>query len=167
VDRHGCPRKCSGYRGARFEENLAFRIGCNEWCISQVMAKKHMLARVDYLDSSFVSSLQVKLEEERRRIDTFALVEGLLKSMDVAAAMDSHEQHLWNMRNLPKVTNMFPLHYRYLPSCLKAFCMGCGKVQAGLLFYCGGCMYAQSCGKRSQKAGWPLHRQYCSPRMGI
>lgn len=151
---------------SRFGENLAFSIGCNRWCITQAIAKKHLLGKVDYLDSSFVSSLQVKLEEERQRIDTFALSECIrdaLKESGVVAVTNSHEMQLWDMKNVPNAAVLFPLHYEYLSSCLEELCMGCKKRNGESLFSCGGCMYAKFCGKSCQKAIWPLHRQYCSP----
>jgi hypothetical protein len=158
------PTATSRIVNSRFEENLAFCIGSNDWCISQVTAKKHMLSKVDYLDADFVSSLQTKLEANRCCVDTFALsvsIRSALEELDSAAAAGSHEL-LWNMRNSPEAVTLFPLHFERLSSCMQKTCMYCRKAVAQAHFVCSTCAYATYCGRSCQKANWPLHKQYCS-----
>ena len=124
-----------------------------------------MLTKVDYLDASFVRSLQTKLEEGRQRIDTFAFSESIrsaLEGLGVMAATDLHELHLWNIRNYPCAISLFPLQYEYLSSCIKGACMSRQSTEMPTLLFCSGCKYARYCGKECQKANWPVHRHYCA-----
>jgi hypothetical protein len=102
------PKRAARMVKSRFKENLAFSIGSNNWCISQVMAKKYMLTTVDYLDAGFMSLLQARLEEDRHLIDTFALSKSVcraLENSDMATTIELRELQLWN-------ANIFKVVYR-------------------------------------------------------
>lgn len=162
------PGNASGIVESRFEENLAYCIGSNNWCISRTITKRYMLAKVDYLDHAFVRALQIKLEEGRRCIDTFALSEtirGSLAKLDSVTATELHETHLWGLRIHPGVIDLFPLRCEYLSNCLMEVCMGCEEASGCPMFSCSGCKYAKFCGRSCQKASWPRHRQYCSSKV--
>jgi hypothetical protein len=159
------PTTTSRIVDSRFEENLAFCIGSNDWCISQVTAKRHMLSKVDYLDADFVSSLQNKLEKNRCCVDTFALSESILNAfeeLDSATAAGSRELRLWNMRNRPETVTLFPLQFERLSNCMHKTCMHCKADIAQAYFVCSICAYAMYCGRSCQKANWSMHKQYCS-----
>jgi hypothetical protein len=159
------PKRAAQMVKSRFKENLAFSIGSNNWCISQVLAKKYMLTTVDYLDAGFMSLLQARLEEDRHLIDTFALSKSVcraLENLDMATTIERRELQLWNIRNHSAATTLFPLQCEYLQSCLQELCMGCRKVIGREYFFCKMCKYAKYCGKSCQRKNWRRHRQYCS-----
>jgi hypothetical protein len=157
------PSTTSRIVNSRFEENLAFCIGSNDWCISPDTAKKHMLSKVDYLDPVFVSLLRAKLEANRCCVDTFALSESIRRALaGLNSATVSCELRLWGMRNCPEAVTLFPLQFDRLSNCMQKVCMHCKKANVQAYFVCSICAYAMYCGRICQRTDWSKHKQYCS-----